>query len=89
MYHLRAYLYQGRDMYGSDRSGLSDPYAIISLGHYSSRSRVVKEKVCPVWDQTVIISNIKIFGDSQSVLDCPPPVVLEFFDEDKVVYLIL
>ena len=84
-YQLRAYLYQARDMYGSDRSGLSDPYAVISLNRYSSRSRVVKADVCPTWDQTVIIGNIKTFGPIQSVEECPPPVVLEFFDEDKVV----
>ena len=72
-------------MYGSDRSGLSDPYAVISLNRYSSRSRVVKADVCPTWDQTVIISNIKIFGPIQSVEECPPPVVMEFFDEDQVV----
>ena len=84
-FHLKAYLYQARDMYGSDKSGLSDPYAIISLGRYSSCSRVVKEKVCPTWDETIIINSIKIFGDAESVSKCPPPVVLEFFDEDKVV----
>ena len=84
-YELRAYLYQARDMYGSDRSGLSDPYAIISLSRFSSHSRVVKAEVCPAWDETVIISNIKIFGDVDSVKECPPPVVLEFFDEDQVV----
>ena len=88
-YQLRAYLYQAKDMYGSDRSGLSDPYAIISLSHYSSRSRVVKADVCPTWDQTIIISNIKIFGATKLVEECPPPVVLEFFDEDKVVGLII
>lgn len=84
-YQLRVYLYQARDMYGSDRSGLSDPYAIISLSRYSSHSRVVKEDVCPTWDQTIIISSIRIFGTTQSVKECPPPVVLEFFDEDQVV----
>lgn len=87
-YQLRAYLYQARDMYGSDRSGLSDPYAIISLSRYSSRSRVVKADVCPTWDQTIIISNIRIFGATQSIEECPPPVVLEFFDEDQLVRLI-
>ena len=75
-------------MYGSDRSGLSDPYAVISLNRYSSRSRVVKEDVCPTWDQTVVISNIKIFGPIQSVEQCPPPVVLEFFDEDEMVHFL-
>ena len=84
-YQLRAYLYQARDMYASDKTGLSDPYAIMSFGRYSTKSRVVKESLCPTWDQTMVISQIRVFGDTQSILDSPPPVVLEFFDKDQVV----
>lgn len=84
-YQLRAYIYQARDMYASDKSGLSDPYAVMSFTRYSTRTRVVKESVCPTWDQTLLINQIRIFGTPQSVLDSPPPVVLELFDKDIVV----
>ena len=72
-------------MYASDKTGLSDPYAIMSFGRYSTKSRVVKESLCPTWDQTMVISQIRVFGDTQSILDSPPPVVLEFYDKDQVV----
>ena len=72
-------------MYSSDKSGLSDPYAIMSFGRYSTRSRVIKESVCPTWDQTMLINQIRIFGDPESVLETPPPVIVEFYDRDIVV----
>lgn len=74
-------------MYASDKSGLSDPYAYMTFSRYSSRSRVLKESVCPTWDQTMLINQIRIFGDTQSVLESPPPIVMEFYDKDNVVSL--
>lgn len=72
-------------MYASDKSGLSDPYIYLSFGRYSSRSRVVKESVCPTWDQTLLVNQVRIFGNPGSVLESPPPVVMEFFDKDMIV----
>ena len=84
-YQLRAYLYQARDMYSGDNTGLSDPYAIMCCGHYSTRSRVMRETLCPTWNQTMFIRTIRLFSDTKSICDSPPPVVFEFFDEDLVV----
>ncbi len=84
-YQLRAYIYQARDMYGSDKSGLSDPYAIVSFNRYSVNTRVVKESVCPTWDQTILIHQIKIFGEPSTVRDSAPPVIVQFYDKDTVV----
>lgn len=84
-YQLRAYLYQARDMYSSDKSGLSDPYAVMAFGRYSTRSRIIKESVCPTWDQTMLINHIRMFGDPRAILETPPPVTVEFFDKDTVV----
>lgn len=72
-------------MFSSDKSGLSDPYAIMAFGRYSTRSRIIKESVCPTWDQTMLINHIRMFGDPQSILDSPPPVTVEFFDRDQIV----
>ena len=71
-------------MYAGDSTGLSDPYTILSFDRYSIRSRVVKKSISPTWDQSMLIKEIRLFGD---ILDSPPPVVLEFFDEDQVVWL--
>lgn len=72
-------------MYSSDKSGLSDPYAVMAFGRYSTRSRIIKESVCPTWDQTMLINQIRMFGDPQSILESPPPVIIEFYDKDQVV----
>jgi Ca2+-dependent lipid-binding protein len=82
-YYLRAYLYQARGVYASDRSGLSDPYAIVSFDCYSKFSRVVEQNLCPKWDQTLIFDKqVEIFGDTTESL---PYVVVDFFDKDKLV----
>ena len=82
-YYLRAYLYQARDMYASDRSGLSDPYAVVSFDCYSKESQVVEQTLCPKWDETLIFDKmIEVFGDETQPL---PSVVVDFFDKDKLV----
>ena len=63
----------------------SDPFAIVSFNRYSTKSRVVKESVCPMWNQTLIIEHIRLFGDPDTVEQNPPPVILELFDKDQVV----
>ena len=87
-YQLRAYLYQARSLYSSDRTSLSDPYAVISFETFSSSSRVIEDSSSPMWDQTIISSQIKIFGDAQSVLESPPSVALEFYDKDRLVCIV-
>ncbi len=84
-YQFRAYIYQARDMYASDKSGLSDPYVKISINRHSSRTRVVRESVTPTWDQTVLINGIKMHEEISQIQELPPPVVLEFYDKDIVV----
>ena len=70
-------------MYASDRSGLSDPYAIVSFDCHSKRSRVVEQNLCPKWNETLIFDDqVEVFGDDVESL---PPVVVDFFDKDKLV----
>ena len=143
-YQLWVYLYQARDLYASDKSGLSgalslpsllfphssphsspfsspfffdlsppslpllpisscpphvvfhcpnsvlfhslpDPYAVVSFNRHSLKSRVVKESVCPMWDQTLIFEHVNLFGSPAAIQEAPPPIVLEFYDKDQVV----
>ena len=76
-------------MYSGDSTGLSDPYAIMCCDHYSTRSRVMKETLCPTWNQIMIIRTIWLFAYIESTCHSPPPVVFQFFDENPVVRLIL
>ena len=38
-----------------------------------------------MWNQTLIIEHIRLFGDPDTVEQNPPPVILELFDKDQVV----
>ena len=62
-----------------------DPYCLVSFHTSSAKTIVMSETVCPTWDQTILIKNIGIFGDTSKVVESPPPVVIEFMDKDTVV----
>ena len=59
-----------------------DPYAVVSFNRHSMKSRVVKETLCPMLDQTLIFENVNFFGNTVVIKESPPPVVLEFYDEE-------
>ncbi|XP_025904647.1 dysferlin [Nothoprocta perdicaria] len=81
-YHLRCYMYQARDLIAMDKDSFSDPYAIVSFLHQSQKTVVIKNTLNPTWDQTLIFYEIEIFGDPQTVSECPPSVVVEIYDHD-------
>ncbi|XP_061564455.1 myoferlin-like isoform X3 [Cololabis saira] len=84
MYHLRVYVYQARNMASMDKDSFSDPYAHVSFLHVSKTTEKLKATLNPTWDQTLIFSDVEIYGDPQNVAHCPPDVVLEFYDADQV-----
>ena len=81
---LRAYIYQARALLSGDKSGLADPYAIISFVNKSKKTHTIKSSVCPTWDETVDFKDIPIFGEPETTLGRPPLVVVEFFDKDLI-----
>ncbi len=72
-------------MYASNKSGLSDPYAKVSFHRYSLTSRVIKQNVSPTWDQTLVISEVKIYEEGSNITSSPPPVVMQFYNKDRIV----
>ncbi|KAM4524313.1 myoferlin-like isoform 1-T1 [Odontesthes bonariensis] len=84
MYHLRVYIYQARNLTSMDKDSFSDPYAHVSFLHVSKTTEKLKATLNPTWDQTLIFSDVEIYGDPQNIAHCPPDVVLEFFDNDQV-----
>ena len=83
-YQLRAYLYQARDLFSADTSGLSDPYTRVVFGHQSMSTKIIKETLCPTWDQTIIMDRLELYGDPEQIAEQPAQVVLEVFDYDPV-----
>ncbi|XP_023819286.1 myoferlin [Oryzias latipes] len=84
IYHLRVYIYQGRNLCPMDHNSFSDPYAHVSFLHMSKTTHVIQNTLNPIWDQTLIFEDIEIHGDPQTVASCPPEVVLELYDSDQV-----
>nr|XP_019938680.1 PREDICTED: myoferlin-like isoform X3 [Paralichthys olivaceus] len=84
IYHLRVYIYQARNMTSMDKDSFSDPYAHVSFLHVSKTTEKLRSTLNPTWDQTLIFSDVEIYGDPQNVVQCPPDVVVEFYDHDQV-----
>lgn len=83
-WQLRAYVYQARDILGLDSEGVSDAYAHVCFQNVSAVTRVIKETLCPDWDQTLIFEEMPLFGSPQVLADNPPNVFIELYDKDKV-----
>ncbi|KAK7901768.1 hypothetical protein WMY93_018537 [Mugilogobius chulae] len=83
-YHLRVYVYQGRNLCAMDKDSFSDPYAHVSFLHVSKTTEVIRTTLNPTWDQTLIFEDIEIYGDPQTIAHNPPDVVLELYDSDQV-----
>ncbi|KAM6186057.1 myoferlin isoform 2-T2 [Rhynchocyon petersi] len=84
LYHLRCYIYQARNLIALDKDSFSDPYAHVSFLHRSKTTEIVYKTLNPTWDQTIIFDEIEIYGEPQTVLQNPPKVVIELFDNDQV-----
>ncbi|XP_042289274.1 myoferlin isoform X1 [Thunnus maccoyii] len=84
IYHLRVYVYQGRNLCAMDKDSFSDPYAHVSFLHLSKTTEVIRATLNPTWDQTLIFEDIEIYGDPQTIARNPPDVVLELYDSDQV-----
>ncbi|XP_063692173.1 myoferlin-like isoform X7 [Bolinopsis microptera] len=83
-YQLRAYIYQARDLFSADPSGLSDPYARVVFSRQSQRTKILNETLCPTWDQTLVFEEVEFYGNPTMLAESPPIVVVELFDYDTV-----
>ena len=63
----------------------ADPYAKISFENQCQITRVIKQTVCPEWDQTLIFEDIQMYGSPSTVAESAPYVNIELFDKDQVV----
>ena len=81
-------MYQARSLIGSDESGLSDPFARVIFGDQSHCTQVIEETLSPTWDEMLIFNETVVFGSVEEIKEDPPTVVIEIFDQDKVVRMI-
>lgn len=78
-------MYQARSLIGSDASGLSDPFARVICGEFCKCTQVIDETLSPTWDELLLFDDILIYGVAEDIKKDPPSVVIELFDQDKVV----
>ncbi|CAF1637643.1 unnamed protein product [Adineta ricciae] len=82
-YELRVYLYQARDLLSMDYDSFSDPYAQIGFINQSQRTEIIQKTLCPTWDQTLIFSNVELYGEPDEIHHNPPNILIELFDKDE------
>jgi len=78
-------MYQARSLIGSDASGLSDPFARVICGEFCKCTQVIDETLSPTWDELLLFDDILIYGTAEEIKKDPPSIVVELFDQDKVV----
>ncbi|CAF4740059.1 unnamed protein product, partial [Rotaria sp. Silwood2] len=59
------------------------PYAQIGFINQSQRTEVIQKTLCPTWDQTLIFSNVELYGEPNEIYHDPPYVLIELFDKDE------
>lgn len=51
--------------------------------------QVLPETLCPTWDQLLVFENVELFGEACELRDDPPIIVIEIYDQDTVVGVVL
>lgn len=82
VFQLRAHVYQARDLPAGDKTGLSDPYAVVSFCAGTQQTEKQKATLCPTWDQTLIFDDVQLAGPVLTTRTQAPQVVVEVFDWD-------
>ncbi len=76
-------------MIGLDASGLSDPLVVVKIHNQSARSERITQTNNPAWNKTIYIKDVFLYGSFSSIIASPPEIILEVFDHDKNVCIIL
>ncbi|XP_019616387.1 PREDICTED: myoferlin-like [Branchiostoma belcheri] len=81
-YKLHCYIYQARDLQSADRDGMDDPFLSVFFSCRSQRTNIVKKTLNPVWNQTLVFKELKIYGAPETIAANPPPVLVQVYDHD-------
>ncbi|KAK0093832.1 hypothetical protein PV326_012519 [Microctonus aethiopoides] len=82
-FQLRAHIFQGRFESGLDSTGLMDPFIRIIFRGYTASTKSIKQSLAPVWDETLVLEPIDLYGSKESIKSLPPSVIVEAFDQDS------
>uniref|UniRef100_A0A8C2AA11 Fer-1 like family member 6 n=1 Tax=Cyprinus carpio TaxID=7962 RepID=A0A8C2AA11_CYPCA len=84
LFQLRAHMYQARGLIAADNTGLSDPFAWVSFLSSSQSTGIIKQTLTPTWNQLILINNVFLCGGLYEIVQEPPLVVIEVYDDDAV-----
>lgn len=48
---------------------------------------MIDETLSPTWDELLIINEVMLYGTKDDIKKHPPTIVVEIFDQDKVVII--
>lgn len=57
----------------------------IVFGKHCKMTRVINESISPVWDETLVMDDIDLYGFIDRIVKNPPDIVVEIFDDDLFV----
>lgn len=47
--------------------------------------QVIDETLSPTWDELLVFDEILVYGTREEIKNNPPTIIIEIFDQDKVV----
>lgn len=47
--------------------------------------QIIKQTLTPTWNQLILINNVSLYGGLDEIVQDPPLVVIEVYDDDAVV----
>ena len=59
--------------------------ACVSQRVATSHLQVIDETLSPTWDEMLIFNEVVVYGTIDEIKDEPPQLVIELFDQDRVV----
>uniref|UniRef100_A0A6B2G8Z2 Otoferlin (Trinotate prediction) n=1 Tax=Myxobolus squamalis TaxID=59785 RepID=A0A6B2G8Z2_MYXSQ len=74
---LRAHVYLAINVKATDSSGSCDPFVAIYFLEHSALTIIKNETLCPVWSQTLFLSDIEYAGMVSKIHDSPPYVIIK------------
>ncbi|XP_075070137.1 fer-1-like protein 6 isoform X2 [Mixophyes fleayi] len=84
LFQLRAHMYQARGLIAADSSGLSDPFAKVTFVSHCQTTKIIPQTLSPTWNQMLLYNNITLFGEIKDIVDDPPNIVVELYDDDAL-----
>ncbi|XP_055072011.2 fer-1-like protein 6 [Misgurnus anguillicaudatus] len=83
-FQMRAHMYQARGLIAADNTGLSDPFARVTFLSNTQNTNIINQTLTPTWNQMLLIKNVSLYGGLRDIVEEPPLVVIEVYDDDAV-----